>query len=330
MPYKWKLGAERTNTPDATRRNPAYHNPETWKRWRCVTASGAPHPTAHNGHTSSSSPLSHTGPRPSLGGNLTITNLSRVPSYRSTSSGDSNSLGDTFPLVLRSILREPAPPSLLARFAPPQQGLLNYELTLFPPAYPPFTPTPDGMVDTIVVTSIVLATGKHEWKTRQSIIDAQSLAVHFGAEARGVIPPYTPRAPRTIGISGRPRTAEARVMDQYVLNMNGTLRPLPPYHNQPVRSPSTPSPIAIRLTSIENGNDPDPQEGVFRYAAPPDSGAGRSSFASVSSPRWLPRGSTWMSQRRPRTAQGLERDRSDTPPPSYTRLETPIAHPLQR
>lgn len=321
MSYKWKLGAERTTVPDATRRNTTCQNPEIWRRWRCVTANGAPHPTARSGFTSSPSPLSHAGSRPSLAGNHNMTDLSRVPSYRSTSEGDSNSLEDTFPLVLRSSLREPAPLSLLARFAPPQPGLLNYELTLFPPAYPPYAPTPDGMVETIVITSILLATDKHEWRTGQSIIDVQSLAVHFGAEARGVIPPYTPRAPRTIRTSERPRTAEERIMDQYVLTMNGTLRPLPPYHLSSVPSPSMPSPTTARLTSIEHGSDPDPQERVFRYTAPTDSGRSRSGSASaLSPPRWLPRGPTWMSQRRPRTAQGLERERADTPPPSYTRL----------
>lgn len=322
MSYKWKLGPERTNIPDATRRNNAYPNPDIWKRWRCVTAGGPSHSTARSSSTSSPSPLSHAGSRPSPRGNHNVIPLSPVPSYRSTSSGESNQLGDTFPLVLRSLLREPAPPSLLARFAPPQPGLFNYELTLFPPAYPPYTPTPDSMVDTIVVTSILLATDKREWRTRQSIIDVQSLAVHFEAEARGVIPPYTPRAPRTIGRSGRPRTAEERVMDQYVLTMNGTLRPLLPYHRPSVQSPSTPNSISIGLTSIENGSDSDSQERPFRYGVLPESGHGRSgsAFAS-SSPRWLPRGSAWRSPRRPRTAQGLERERPGTPPPSYTRLE---------
>ncbi len=321
MPYKWKLGPERTTIPDGTRRNTAYPHPDIWKRWRCVTASGAPHPTARSSFTSPSSPISHTGLRQSLRGNHDTIPLSPVPSYRSTSSGNSNTLGDIFPRPLRSLLREPAPTSLLARFAPPQPGLLNYELTLFPPAYPPYTPTPDGVVDTIVVTSVLLATDKLEWRTRQSIIDAQSLAVHFEAEARGVIPPYTPRAPRTIGRSGRPRTAEERIMDQYVLTMNGTLRPLPRYHRTSVPSPSTPNAISIGLTSIENRSDSD-RERLFRYAVPPDSGRGRSGSASASSPpRWLPRGSAWMSPRRPRTAQGLERERPGTPPPSYTRLE---------
>ena len=323
MPYKWKLGPERSTIPDSARRNTVYPHPDIWKRWRCVTASGAPHPTARSSFTSSSSPVNHAELRPSPRGNHEIIPLSPVPSYRSTSSGSSNPLGDTFPLALRSLLREPAPLSLLARFAPPQPGLLNYELTIFPAAYPPYTPTVDGVADTIVVTAVLLATDKHEWRTRQSIIDAQSLAVHFDAEARGVIPPYTPRAPRTIGRSGRPRTAEERIMDQYVLTMNGTLRPLPRYHGPsvPSPSPSTPNAISIGLTSIENRSDSD-QEPLFRYTALPDSGRGRSGSASASSPpRWPPRGSAWMSQRRPRTAQGLERERPGTPPPSYTRLE---------
>jgi len=334
MHYKWKSGPERTTTQDATRRhhsNAACPNSEIWKRWRCVTASGAPHPTARSSLTSSSSPLSHAGPRPSIGGNRNMALLSPAPSYRSTSSGDSNTLGDIFPSVLRSSLRAPAPPSLLARFAPPQPGLLNYELTLFPPAYPPYTPTPDGVVDTIVVTCILLATDKHEWKTRQSIIDAQSLAIHFEAEARGVIPPYAPRAPRTIRTSGRPRTTEERVMDQYVLTMNRTLQPLPPYHRPSGPPPSTfpvPSPFFSKPT--ENRSDSDLQEHLFRYAVPPESARGRSGSASASSPGWLSLDSTRMSQRRPRTAQGLERDRSGTPPPSYIRLEGQIAHALQR
>jgi hypothetical protein len=335
MSYKWKSGPERTTIPDVTRRNhpsSVYPNPDIWKRWRCVTASGAPHPTGSSSFTSSSSHLSHAGSHPSLSGNHNVAPLSPVPSYRSTSSGDSNPIGDTFPLVLRSLLRAPAPPSLLARFAPPQHGLLNYELTLFPPAYPPYIPTPDGMVDTIVVTSVLLAAEKHEWKTRQSIVDAESLAVHFEAEARGVIPPYTPRAPRTIAISGRPRTAAERIMDQYVLTMNGTLQPLPPYHRPTVPSPSTlPRPSPFFSKPIENRSDSDLQDRLFRYTAPPDSGRGRSSSASASSPPpWLPWGSPWMARRRPRTAQGLERESSGTPPPSYIHLEAQIVNQLQR
>ena len=249
--------------------------------------------------------------------------LSPVPSYRSGSSDSSNTSREIFPLALRSSLRAPAPPSLLARFAPPQPGLLKYELTLFPAAYPPYASTSDGMVDTLVVTAVLLASDKNEWRTRQSIMDARSLAAHFEAEARGVVPPYTPRAPRTIAMSARPRTAEERLMDQYVLTMNGTLRPLPPFQRpsgQPSPTFAPPSPFYSNRLRTES--DPDLQRSLFRCATPPDSGRGRSGTVPGPSPsRRLPWGSTWMPQRRPRTALGFERNRPGTPPPSYIQLE---------
>ena len=330
--YKWKSGPERTTIPDATR--PRHSNtprPESWKRWRCVTANGAPHPTACSGFNSSSSPLSHSTFRPSRGGNHNMAPLERVPSYRSTSSDHSNQPGEAFPPGLRSLLSSPAPPSLVARFAPPQPGLLKYELTIFPAAYPPYTSTPDGMVDTLVVTAILLTADKDEWRTRQSIMDARSLAAHFEAEARGVVPPYTPRAPRTVEISARPRTAEERLRDQYVLTMNGTLRPLPPYYRPSEPPPSVlPAPSSFPSNRLRTESETDLLEPLFRYAAPPDSGRSRSGSASSPPSRWLAWGSTWVSQRRPRTAQGFERNRSGAPPPSYVQLETQISHQLQR
>ena len=320
---------------DTTRpRHPNTTLPETWKRWRCVTRHGAPNPTARSSFNPLYSPITHPGSSPSCRGNQNLPPLSPVPSYRSTSSDNSTRSGEIFPLVLRSSLRAPAPPSLLARFAPPQPGLLKYELTLFPAAYPAYAPTPDGMVDTLVVTAVLLASNKDEWRTRQSIMDARSLAAHFEAEARGVVPPYTPRAPRTIAISASPRTAEERLMDQYVLTMNRTLRPLPPYQHPSEQPPATlthPSPLLSNR--LRTGSDPDLQQSLLRYAAPPDGGRGRSGTVPVSSPSRrlpLPWGPTWMPQRRPRTAQGFERNRSGTPPPSYVRLEAQIAHQLQR
>lgn len=316
MSYKWKSGPEHPTIPDATRR-------EIWKRWRCVTANGAPHPTTGGSSNTSSSPLSQPRSRPSSRANRDVPPLSPVPSYRSISSDNSNISGEMFPLALRSLLRAPASPSLLARFAPPQPGLLKYELTLFPAAYPPNSPTPDGMVDTLIVTAVLLASDKNEWKTRQSIMDAQSLAAHFEAEARGDVPPYTPRPPRTIAISAGPRTAEERLMNQYVLTMNGTLRPLPPYQcpsGQPPPTSSSPSPYLSN--QLRTGSDPDLQRSLFRDATPIDSGRGRAGTVPAPSPshrlRW---GSTWIPQRRPRTTQGFERNAAGTPPPSYIQRE---------
>jgi hypothetical protein len=92
-----------------------------------------------------------------------------------------------------------APPTLLARFAPPQPGLMHNEISLFPPAidFSSDVGKNPRLLEYLLVSAVILAATKGEWKQVQSSVDASSLQAIFVAEAVGDVPPYTPGARRT-------------------------------------------------------------------------------------------------------------------------------------
>lgn len=88
----------------------------------------------------------------------------------------------------------PAPPVLLARFAPPQRGLTHNEIAFYPALFFSNDKTKDlHTLESLLVSAILLTVGKGEWKEVQSVVDAPALQAVFVAEAAGEVPPYTPR-----------------------------------------------------------------------------------------------------------------------------------------
>ncbi|CCA74867.1 hypothetical protein PIIN_08837 [Serendipita indica DSM 11827] len=108
-----------------------------------------------------------------------------------------------------SLLFFPAPSTLLARFVPPQVGLIHHELALFSPLYASI-PVPSSspyasrgdiesntkLLENLLVSAILLVTGKGEWRQVKSLADPDALQAVFMAEARGDLPPYTSRVGR--------------------------------------------------------------------------------------------------------------------------------------
>lgn len=111
--------------------------------------------------------------------------------------------------IISPLLSAPAPPTLLARFAPPQLGLLHHELALFPPVYASIPAPSSGacasgvdivskevLLENLLLSAILLVTNKGEWKQVKSLADPDALQAVFVAEARGEVPPYTSRVGR--------------------------------------------------------------------------------------------------------------------------------------
>lgn len=101
--------------------------------------------------------------------------------------------------AISSILTEPAPPYTLARFVPPQTGLPESNIVLFPPIFSSSDPTNNiCKLEHLLISIVLLNTTKGEWKRIQSANGMADLQRVLVAEAAGEVPPYTPTLGRTI------------------------------------------------------------------------------------------------------------------------------------
>ncbi|KAG8819141.1 hypothetical protein FRC19_010079 [Serendipita sp. 401] len=113
--------------------------------------------------------------------------------------------------LLAPLLAAPAPPTILARFAPPQLGLTHNELALFPSIFS--SPDQDQnrlLLENLLLSAVLVAVNKGEWKNVQSLADREALEAVFVAEAKGELPPYTTR----VGQAIRPPPPSNHQMDQ--------------------------------------------------------------------------------------------------------------------
>ncbi|KAG8801610.1 hypothetical protein FRC17_006604 [Serendipita sp. 399] len=206
--YKWKSGTENSSTNDgqhdrsSTR---AYHEP--WKIWRCVAVNSTAVHNSSPSYSSQDTNLQQEIPTTGPSNVSTVADPHIHQSPRHMPSIDSftvaqDLLSPSTPNVrarLAPVLAAPAPPTILARFAPPQLGLTHHELALFPSAF--FSADLDQnqfLVESLLLSAVLLAVNKGEWKNVQSLADKDALEAVFIAEARGEVPPYTTRVGQAI------------------------------------------------------------------------------------------------------------------------------------
>lgn len=206
--YKWKPGSESSGIHETRPKNRkgSYH--DVWKIWSCVATQGPTTSSSNQGglpnyslsnatngaHATAASHLEANGVySPMLSAAASINSLESIAMQHLPSNIAS------IKVIISLILTAPAPPTVLARFAPPQPGLPYNEITLFPR----ILDSPDSSdalftLEQLLTSAILLATTKGEWKRVQSLNGPPALQEILTAEATGQVPPYTPTFGRTL------------------------------------------------------------------------------------------------------------------------------------
>ncbi|KIM28047.1 hypothetical protein M408DRAFT_329702 [Serendipita vermifera MAFF 305830] len=188
---KWKSGTENgTEAQQARNSTSAYQ--EVWKIWRCVSSRPPSGPNPPNPPS-----INHASPFPILQNPFPPTPFSAHATAQAPAPVSSplpeqhQSTSAAIRSIITSIVNTPAPSTVLARFAPPQIGLQYNLISFFPPAFSETEGNPQPL-ETLLVSTILLAVRKGEWKHIQSSNTTAALQAVFLAEAAGEIPPYTP------------------------------------------------------------------------------------------------------------------------------------------
>ena len=212
--FKWKSGTE---APDGINtHNHAYH--DVWKIWRCVSSRLDPSTTSST--PSIALPVMRS-PYPAAATD-TAAQPVQTPEGRPTLALDTSFLSEPHHdqrsqpsasaarSILSAILNAPAPPTILARFAPPQIGLEHNELSLFPQPLSDQRAN-DHFLECLLISTVILAVRKGEWKQVQTVVGVSALQAVFMAEAVGEVPPYTPRSRQAASTAGgNTRTVRSR------------------------------------------------------------------------------------------------------------------------